>query len=61
MKNEALNELFKTMTAGEVPDFWQVLTAISELTQNETLEHRPASSPSAPEICELNGHSCCGD
>jgi hypothetical protein len=61
MKNKALNDLFKTMSEGEVPDLFAVLAALNDLPELVTLDHRPASKAEPLTVCELNGRCNCGD
>jgi len=56
-----LDNLFARMSKGEVPNFLDVMAAISNVTELVTLDERPAGADELPTICELNGQNCCGD
>jgi hypothetical protein len=59
MNTKAVNELFELMSAGIVPDFCQVMAALSELTELETLKHRPGEKVEPFTTCQIyKGHAC---
>lgn len=56
-----LKHLFAKMSMREFPDFLEVMSAISDVTDEVTLTERPAERNAVKTICELNDKNCCGD
>lgn len=56
--NEALNNLFERMSDGEVPNWFEVMAALNNVTEIVTLTERPPGEPVSKTVCELNGRVC---
>jgi hypothetical protein len=61
MAPKKLKNLFKKMSENEVPNWLDVMSAISDVTNLVTLTERPPAPAEPRTICELNGRNCCSD
>ena len=59
MSTDGLDNLFEQFSKGEIPNFLDLMAAISNVTDLVTLTERPAGPAEPRTICELNGKCCC--
>lgn len=59
--NNKLKKLLKRLEKGELLNWFEVMEAISAVTNIVTLDKRPPGEPEILTVCELNGRCCCGD
>lgn len=61
MKNEAIDKLFSDMSAGIVPDFFAVLSALNEVPELMTLDQRPSAGADPATTCDIYRSGSCSD
>lgn len=56
-----LKKILERLQSGEFFSFFDVMEAISSVTDLVTLDERPADPSIPPTVCELNGRISCND